>query len=252
MCPHLMARAPIQAKGNRWRELNPRTYGADASAAPTVFRSRTGRLLSAIEFAFVLSRGKPISTIGLVQACYPFEHIFGELKSWHRSNVARAADRTRLSSRNFRKGTQPSDSGLPELWNAPARNSRSAYSEGFDTRPRRQCAGGRGTAISRHSRADEPRSGNAVWLTAANRVDSSRPSALHAILSRKNVHQIEASRARDKYNYHVRHGQQHDGAIPRQRIGRHHFATTKTKRQCRFGTIAAPAGLDPPKPVRQS
>ena len=53
-----------------------------------------------------------------------------------------------LSSRNFRKGTQPSDSGLPELWNVPARNSRSAYSEGFDTRPRRQCAGGRGTAVT--------------------------------------------------------------------------------------------------------
>jgi len=39
---------------------------------------RAGRLLSAIEVAFLLSRGEPISTTGLVRACYPFEHIFGE------------------------------------------------------------------------------------------------------------------------------------------------------------------------------
>jgi hypothetical protein len=52
---------------------------------------RAGRLLSAIEFAFVLSRGEPISTTGLVRSCYPAEHILGGLKSWHRSNVVRAA-----------------------------------------------------------------------------------------------------------------------------------------------------------------
>ena len=52
---------------------------------------RAGRLLSAIEFAFLLSRGKPISTTELVRACYPMAHIFGGLKSWHRSNVVRAA-----------------------------------------------------------------------------------------------------------------------------------------------------------------
>jgi hypothetical protein len=52
---------------------------------------RAGRLLSAIEFAFVLSRGEPISTTGLVRSCYPAEHILGGLKSWHRSNVVRPA-----------------------------------------------------------------------------------------------------------------------------------------------------------------
>jgi len=52
---------------------------------------RAGRLLSAIEFAFVLSRGEPISPTGLVRSCYPAEHILGGLRSWHRSNVVRAA-----------------------------------------------------------------------------------------------------------------------------------------------------------------
>jgi hypothetical protein len=52
---------------------------------------RAGRLLSAIEFAFFLSRGEPISTTELVRSCYPAEHIFGGLKSWHRGNVIRAA-----------------------------------------------------------------------------------------------------------------------------------------------------------------
>jgi hypothetical protein len=52
---------------------------------------RAGLLLRAIEFAFVLSRGEPISTSRLVTSCYPVAHIFGGLKSWHRSNVVRAA-----------------------------------------------------------------------------------------------------------------------------------------------------------------
>jgi hypothetical protein len=37
----------------------------------------------------LIARGEPISTTGLVRACYPVEHIFGGRKSWHRSNVAR-------------------------------------------------------------------------------------------------------------------------------------------------------------------
>ena len=45
--------------------------------------------------------------------------------------------------------------------------------------------------------------GGLFGSTAANRVDSSRPLCAARDLSRKNVHQIEASRARDKYNYHV-------------------------------------------------
>jgi len=51
---------------------------------------RTGRLLSAIEFAFLLSRGEPNSTTGLVRACYPVEHILASSRVGIRSNVARA------------------------------------------------------------------------------------------------------------------------------------------------------------------
>ena len=54
---------------------------------------RAGRLLNAIQVAFLLSRGEVISTSRLVKSCYPVAHIFGGLKSWHRSNVARAARR---------------------------------------------------------------------------------------------------------------------------------------------------------------
>lgn len=54
---------------------------------------RAGRVLSAIKFAFFLSGGEPISTSRLVRSCYPVAHIFGEVKSWHRSNVIRTARR---------------------------------------------------------------------------------------------------------------------------------------------------------------
>jgi len=54
---------------------------------------RAGRLLNAIQIAFLLSRGEAISTSRLVKSCYPVAHIFGGLKSWHRSNVVRAARR---------------------------------------------------------------------------------------------------------------------------------------------------------------
>ena len=40
---------------------------------------RAGRLSSAIEFAFLLSRGEPISTTGLMRSCYPFQSIHGEV-----------------------------------------------------------------------------------------------------------------------------------------------------------------------------
>jgi hypothetical protein len=36
---------------------------------------------------------EPISTTGLLKSCYPVEHVLCKLKSWHRSNVVRAARR---------------------------------------------------------------------------------------------------------------------------------------------------------------
>jgi hypothetical protein len=54
---------------------------------------RDGRLFGQIRFAFTLSRGEPLSTTKLLKSCYPFEHLWGRLRSWHRTNVARAARR---------------------------------------------------------------------------------------------------------------------------------------------------------------
>ena len=73
---------------------------------------RAGRLLSAIEFAFVLSRGEPISTTGLLKSCYPVEHVLCKLKSWHRSNVVRAA--RRVAEPIGRASTR----GRPLIWRA--------------------------------------------------------------------------------------------------------------------------------------
>jgi hypothetical protein len=84
---------------------------------------RAGRLLSAIEFAFFLSRGEPISTTGLVKSCYPASYILGGLKSWHRSNVVRAARRVaepigRASTRGSASVTYIAKltNDLPQSW----------------------------------------------------------------------------------------------------------------------------------------
>ena len=54
---------------------------------------RDGRLLRQIRFAFTLSDGRPLSTTDLLKSCYVIERLRGELRSWHRTNVARAARR---------------------------------------------------------------------------------------------------------------------------------------------------------------
>jgi hypothetical protein len=69
-------------------------------------------------------------------------------------------------------------------------------------------------------------------------------------LSRKHVHQVKASRARDKYDYHVRYRHEHEKRSPTQHP-RRHLATTKPQRQCRRlgaaqnsrATAATPAGV---------
>jgi hypothetical protein len=71
---------------------------------------RAGRVLSAIKFAFFLSGEEPISTSRLVRSCYPVAHIFGEVKSWHRSNVIRTA--RRVAEPIGRASTR----GRPLLW----------------------------------------------------------------------------------------------------------------------------------------
>jgi hypothetical protein len=83
---------------------------------------RAGRLLSQIEFAFFFAgiRGKPsakdlptaMPTSELVRCCFPVEHMWGEIKSWHRTSVIRAA---RLVATPIGRA---STRGRPLLWQA--------------------------------------------------------------------------------------------------------------------------------------
>ena len=52
---------------------------------------RDGRLFRQIRFAFTVSG--VLSTTDLLKYCYVIEHLWGELRTWHRTNVARAARR---------------------------------------------------------------------------------------------------------------------------------------------------------------
>jgi hypothetical protein len=55
--------------------------------------AREGRLKRQVRFAFQISGGKPLTTTELMKQCYCVVPIMGEkFKSWHRANVARAAD----------------------------------------------------------------------------------------------------------------------------------------------------------------
>jgi hypothetical protein len=55
--------------------------------------SRDGRLKSQIRFAFILSQGKPLTTSQLLEKCYFLPAwLGGKVRSWHRTNVSRAAD----------------------------------------------------------------------------------------------------------------------------------------------------------------
>src|SRR6516165_3309239 len=78
---------------------------------------RAGRLLSKIEFAFFFAgvRGKPdvaLPTSELVRCCFPVEHLWGEIKSWHRTSVMSAA---RLVATPIGRA---STRGRPLLWQA--------------------------------------------------------------------------------------------------------------------------------------
>jgi hypothetical protein len=73
---------------------------------------RDGRLFRQIRFAFTLSRGEPLSTTNLLKPCYPVEHLWGEVQSWHRTNVVRAARRMAIP---IGRATTP---GRPLIWKA--------------------------------------------------------------------------------------------------------------------------------------
>jgi hypothetical protein len=82
---------------------------------------RAGRLLSQIEFATALP------TSELVRCCFPVEHMWGEIKSWHRTSVIRAA---RLVATPIGRA---STRGRPLLWQAiPERMKRAGHNGAKD------------------------------------------------------------------------------------------------------------------------
>ena len=73
---------------------------------------RDGRLFRQIRFAFAVSRGEPLSTTKLLKSCYAFEHLWGDIRSWHRTNVGRVARRVAIPI-----GRAPTR-GRPLIWKA--------------------------------------------------------------------------------------------------------------------------------------
>jgi hypothetical protein len=59
---------------------------------------RRGRLFRQIEFAFVVSRGEPLTTAEVMDYCYPVQRlsIMGGFKSWHRTNAIRVLRRVAI------------------------------------------------------------------------------------------------------------------------------------------------------------
>jgi hypothetical protein len=73
---------------------------------------RDGRLMRQIRFAFIFSRGNPLTTTDLLKSCYVVEHLWGNVRSWHRTNVARAARRVATP---IARAVTP---GRPVIWKA--------------------------------------------------------------------------------------------------------------------------------------
>jgi hypothetical protein len=73
---------------------------------------RDGRLFRQIRFAFTVSGGHPLSTTDLLKYCYAMEDLWGEIQSWHRTNIARAARRVAIP---VGRATTP---GRPLIWKA--------------------------------------------------------------------------------------------------------------------------------------
>ena len=73
---------------------------------------RDGRLFRQIRFAFTVAGGHPLSTTDLLKYCYAMEHLWGEIQSWHRTNIARAARRVATP---IGRATTP---GRPLIWKA--------------------------------------------------------------------------------------------------------------------------------------
>jgi hypothetical protein len=65
---------------------------ARAKRAPFT-NARDGRVKRQVRWAFWISRGAPLTTTELLRRCYFIATFWGEkYRSWHRTNVCRAAD----------------------------------------------------------------------------------------------------------------------------------------------------------------
>jgi hypothetical protein len=106
-----------QASGTNREKVRVGGRGRDAAHMERMRRNRApftdprdGRLFRQIRFAFTVSRGEPLSTSSLLKSCYPFEHLWGKLRSWHRTNVGRVARRVAVPI-----GRAPTP-GRPLIW----------------------------------------------------------------------------------------------------------------------------------------
>jgi hypothetical protein len=90
--------------------MRPICKGSAARRAPFT-DPRDGRLKSQVRLAFWTSHGAPLTTTQLLRHCYPVVTIWGEsYRSWHRSNVLRAAD---LVAIRIGRANSP---GRPIVW----------------------------------------------------------------------------------------------------------------------------------------
>jgi hypothetical protein len=73
--------------------------------------ARDGRVKRQVRWAFWMSRGGPLTTTQLLRHCYPVATLWGNsYRSWHRSNVLRAAD---LVANRIGRAKSP---GGPIVW----------------------------------------------------------------------------------------------------------------------------------------
>ena len=77
---------------------------------------RRGRLFRQVEFAFVVSKGEPLTTTEIIDYCYPAQRlsIMGGLKSWHRTNMIRVLRRVAIPIR--RRSGKGAGKGRPLVW----------------------------------------------------------------------------------------------------------------------------------------
>jgi hypothetical protein len=80
------------------REQSPAHMAMVRSKRAPFTDAREGRLVSAIKWAFVMSRGEPLTTGDLLRRCYLWEWISREgHQQWQRANVRRAAGRLAIN-----------------------------------------------------------------------------------------------------------------------------------------------------------